>query len=327
MTKIEIHEHVLQFLIEQKINFLPRQTNRDNKLKKQEWFLNGPGYNCFSFWTGFDGDRKVPKIALFFSLEAPFQLRLVLNSRSDFSALSLLENIANDLGLKPKPNRKNEWSKILGKKLSEILELQIAIKEFINNERLIIDELVDKHNHPKIKSISDEKFLKVITNLNKYRDTKNRLDFSSSNIVGARKRLKRKGVKSKSEETEIRSFLAERLAIKKTHNKLQNQLFKNLSKKHPQGHLIMEENYIDLKFEDDKTISLYEVKPYSSVNRCIKESLGQLMGYYYNLQNPHNKTVQLFIAGPNELSNSDKDYLNFIKNQLETDLDYLAIDL
>ncbi|MDT0606097.1 hypothetical protein [Croceitalea rosinachiae] len=325
MIKTEIHEHLLQFLIEQKVNFLPRQTNRDKKLEKKEWFLNGPDYNCFTFWTGFDGDRKVPKIALFFSLEAPFQLRLVLNSRSDLSALPLLKDIANNLGVDPVQNRKNEWSKILGKSLYDISELQIIIKDFINNERVLIDDLLEKHDHPKIKSVSDEKFIKVISNLNKYRSSYAQLDFSSSDIIGVRKKIGRKGVKSISEEKEIRNILAKRLFVKKKHSRLQNKLFEILSKRHLQSHLIMEENYIDLKFEDENTIIIFEVKPYQSVNRCIKESLGQLMGYYYNLENSSNKKVELIIAGPNQLKGIDKNYLRFLKSILKVKLTYIAI--
>lgn len=324
MTKIEIHEHVLQFLIEQKINFLPRQKNLGDKLKNKYWLLYGPKYSCVSFWEGFDADRKVPNIALFFGDNAPFKLRVVLNSRSDSSRLPLLREISKSINLTSSGG--NEWSKDLATDLKTIPELNKAIGAFLQEEKVEIDNLVEHYNHPKIKAITDEKFTRVIAKINLYREVKNKIDFSSSDTIGTRKRLKRKGVKSKSEEEEIRSYLAKRLAIKKTHNKLQNQLFNNLSKIHSQSHLIMEENYIDLKFEDDETIILYEVKPYSSITRCIKESLGQLMGYYYNLSNPKGKKVELVIAGPKELKEADNIYLNFVRNQFKTELKYISIE-
>lgn len=323
MDKVKLHEELLKFLIEKKINFLPRQTNRGKKLSYGEWFLNGSDYNCFSFWEGFDSDRKVPNIALFLRHSAPFHLRLVLNSRSDESSLPMLQNISNQLQLKK--IKRNEWDKNLKTNTDNISQLKTAIEDFINYEKVQIDEIVEKYNHHKIKCVTNEKFLNVITNLNKYRNSNNKLDFSSSSIIGERKKLKRKGVKSKSEDLEIRDVLSKRLEVKKNHNKLQNQLFKNLSKDHSQNHLILEENFIDLKFEDDTSIVLYEVKPYQSVNRCIKESLGQLIGYYYNLNNPKNKNVELIVAGPNEPNKSETEYLFFLKNQIKIKLNYKTI--
>lgn len=319
MNRTELHEKLLNFLISQKIVFMPRQTNRAKKLENKNWFLCGDHYTSISFWHGFDEDRKVPNISLIFGNSFPTRCEILLTSRSDSTIWPLFDEIGNNLEFEIRKN---------GERLKKISEVQnfedliSAITSFNQNEKLIIDEKISFFKHDKIRMISNDTFVSKIMNLNKYRSTNSQLDFIKSDVIGKKAIRRTKGVLSKSEKEEIRTYLAKTVKVKKKHNKIQNKLLTDLKGKFPQAYIIMEEDYIDLKVETKNEILLFEVKPYFSVIRCVKEALGQLIGYYFNIKNEDNKKVKLIIYGPKKPNKDELNYLKFVKKNMSCTLEY-----
>lgn len=319
MSRTELHEKLLTFLISQKIVFMPRQTNRAKKLENKNWFLCGDHYTCISFWHGFDEDRKVPNISLIFGNSFPTQCEILLTSRSKSTIWPLFDEIGKNLEFEEKS--KGERRKCISE-IKNFDDLVNSITSFNQNEKIIIDEKISSFKHEKIRMISNDTFVRKIMNLNRYRSTDSQMDFTKSDIIGKKAIRKIKGVLSKSEAEEIRTYLARTIKVKKKHNKIQNKLLTDLKGKFPQAYIIMEEDYIDLKVETKNEILIYEVKPYLSVIRCVKEALGQLIGYYFNIKNESNKKVRLIIYGPKKPNKDEVKYLNFVKEKINCTLEY-----
>ncbi len=320
MTQLELHEHLFQILIDEKVIFMPRQINRFGRLEEGYWFLKGPDYTSVTFWNGYDNDSKIPNISLMFNNGLPISLNLCVSHRSDPSLGLIAEEIRRETGLEN--YGKNRWEKVVHSDIRTVSELKKVIKYFLQTDKEIIDAIVDKANHPQLKMISEDEFLEKIDKINSYRSLEKKVNYSSSETIGARDIRRVSGRISKSEEEQVRNVLAKRLIIKSQHNPLQNQLFADLRKQFPFSYLIMEEDFIDLKMESPEEIRLYEVKPYPSVRKCIREGLGQLLSYYHDLKNPLSKKVTLIVFGPNSPNEEEKRFIRFVQITLNLNFDY-----
>lgn len=63
------------------------------------------------------------------------------------------------------------------------------------------------------------------------------------------------------------------------------------------------------------TYDIYEVKPYDSPTDCIREALGQLIYYKYQIEKKY-KVGKLFVVGQNKLGFLDRQYLEKIQKSL-----------
>lgn len=83
----------------------------------------------------------------------------------------------------------------------------------------------------------------------------------------------------------------------------------------------METNYIDVKIENDKQVTLYEVKLGRPVN-CIRKGLGQLLSYlWYNFEDDTRKK-KIVVVGPSAPNEEEKAFIDFIKKNLRVDFEY-----
>ncbi len=134
------------------------------------------------------------------------------------------------------------------------------------------------------------------------------------------KRQTRVQLQSKSVQDQLRKG-GEDIVVKQEHNKLQNKLYEKLyNSKSETDTVEMEANYIDIKVENDKQVTLYEVKLGRPI-RCIKEGLGQLLSYIYSFEDDTRKK-KIIIAGKYAPDEEEKTFINFIKKTLQIDFEY-----
>lgn len=115
--------------------------------------------------------------------------------------------------------------------------------------------------------------------------------------------------------------------ITRKHSKIQKQLLEDLKNIYSKENVEAEVDFIDIKVENDDKIILFEIKAYENPIKCIKEAIGQLLLYSFNLNNPKNKKIELRVIGPNRLNKSIPKFREYIKENLNMDFDYLDLKL
>ncbi|WP_421497842.1 hypothetical protein [Flavobacterium columnare] len=113
--------------------------------------------------------------------------------------------------------------------------------------------------------------------------------------------------------------------VTRTHNKIQIDYAKKLKLQFPNDIVRTEHKNIDIKRENDNEIHLYEVKPFVSVYSCIRDGIGQLMDYSFN-NSKINKKTYLYIVGVSKPNDVDLKFVEYLKNILNIDFEYLSID-
>ncbi len=114
-------------------------------------------------------------------------------------------------------------------------------------------------------------------------------------------------------------------AVKKTHNKIQSAFAKHLLKEYPKDVIRTEYKFIDILRQNESELFYYEVKPYNIAYNCIRTAIGQLLDYYHS--NPHGKKeIHLRVVGSAPITNSDKKFIDFIKDSLKVSFDYISFD-
>lgn len=120
--------------------------------------------------------------------------------------------------------------------------------------------------------------------------------------------------------TVTRSYLAEQ-----KHNKIQEALVILLSNKYGKDNVILEENYVDLKLIQPNYIGFYEVKSSSYASECIKEALGQIL--LYSLNDTDKRQKKHIVVGQYPATDNDKKYIDFLKQNLKLEFDYLNVEI
>ncbi|MDN5111279.1 hypothetical protein AB0W31_03125 [Aliarcobacter butzleri] len=148
--------------------------------------------------------------------------------------------------------------------------------------------------------------------------------FDPNKKVSSQLPKRRKGTNKKNIlEKEITVNYQYTYTMTQKHNKLQENLKKQLIQQYGEENVILEENYVDIKVIKNEDIFFYEVKSYAYVSDCIKEALGQILFYVYNHKSENIKKI--FVVGPNEPNEDEKMYIEFIKSNLKIDFEYINI--
>jgi len=133
----------------------------------------------------------------------------------------------------------------------------------------------------------------------------------------------RKGVVKKNTNsytvTNNKSYIASAL-----HNTIQQKLFEKLRSKYGKNKVHMERNFVDITVINEKSITLYEVKPYSTATQCIREALGQLLEYCWkeHCKNP----INLIVVGPRKPDKKEVEYIKYLKNDIGVDFEYMQFN-
>lgn len=134
------------------------------------------------------------------------------------------------------------------------------------------------------------------------------------------------GTERKITEKQLRYRQEGYYVVENAHNKLQQKLYDFLKKKHSQNVVVMEEDFVDIKLVEDDIITFYEVKPFLTARRCIREALGQILDYSWFVASEETKQIKLIIVGPNEPNNEEEKFISYVKSNLNMDFDYIAFN-
>lgn len=320
MKTTEIHNEILNHLLEKGIHFKPRKINRGKRLEQGYWFLGNENYLNIGFWSGKDWYRKINNIGFAIDFNKRKDVFLCLSARQDDEVSKHLENIAQIVGAHKVENSIDLWTKIYSTGKSNIDEYKNKLDEFINNDRVLIDKYITENETP-FNKISSIDFEKSVERIFKYKegDYKSKIDLDIS-IVG--KTIK-KGKKDLNLKNQLRTILNKKLEIEPIHRKLQIRLRDEL-KEFDNIEVVFEENNIDVKVVHEEEIHLYEVKTSDSPITCIKQGLGQLL--FYLSQNIYENVTKIFIAGPGKPNDNDFEFISFLKQTLQVKFEYIQIN-
>lgn len=137
-------------------------------------------------------------------------------------------------------------------------------------------------------------------------------------------RTKRRPAGSRNIEAQKRRGGASYVAQQK-HNKIQEALVKLLSDKYGKENVLMEENFIDVRLIQPDCISFYEVKSASYASQCVKEALGQIL--LYSLNDKDERPKKHIIVGQYPANDNDRKYIEFLKQNLKLEFDYMNIQI
>lgn len=115
--------------------------------------------------------------------------------------------------------------------------------------------------------------------------------------------------------------------VTRWHNKLQLQLEKELKGEFPEGTVLLEDNYVDIKVEIGDDLYLYEVKSVGSASDCITAAMGQIMRYAYRHDVGFERIIKLVIAGQQPLLENDEKYLAYVNQMLQIPIEYRRVIL
>ncbi len=135
---------------------------------------------------------------------------------------------------------------------------------------------------------------------------------------------KRKGTTNKNIQTVTRTINSS-YEIEPKHDKIQEALRKHLAEKYGEENIKLEENYVDVKLIQPDYLGFYEVKSSSYASECIKEALGQILLYSYLDQDKRKKKI--FIVGQYPANENDYGYINYIKDKLKLEFEYINVDI
>jgi hypothetical protein len=127
----------------------------------------------------------------------------------------------------------------------------------------------------------------------------------------------------RNEDDYTRGFTSQ-VIVKQVHNMMQNRL-KHLKSKYP-GHTVKREyeNRVDVYRQHNDIEWFYEIKPFESAYRCVREGIGQLLDYAHRFES--DKKLQLIIVGPEKASAIDRRFIEHIQQTLDIDFDYQWFD-
>lgn len=98
-----------------------------------------------------------------------------------------------------------------------------------------------------------------------------------------------------------------------------------LSEKYGDENVVLEENYVDIKLIQPDYITFYEVKSSPYASECIKEALGQIL--LYSLNDTDKRPKKHIVVGQYPPTDNDKKYIDFLKQNLKLEFDYLNVEL
>ena len=157
---------------------------------------------------------------------------------------------------------------------------------------------------------------------NKFSNDKEKVTMKSQ--LEKEKRTKRNGSIGKNLKEYTRT-INRSYRVEQKHNKIQEILRKQLANKYGEENVKLEENYVDVKLIQPEYLGFYEVKSSSYASECVREALGQLLFYVYHDEDKRKKKI--FVVGQYPASKQDDGYINYIKEKLNLNFEYLSVEL
>jgi len=190
------------------------------------------------------------------------------------------------------------------------------------NRRTLISEIQNIMILNKPAHLNVYEFMRQL--YNQFGDTKDKNEIIGGTTNHGKKRVTRKATNKRNTKTQIRTVTRSYVAEQK-HNKIQEALELILIKKYGKQNVILEENFVDIKLLQNDFITFYEVKSSSYASECIKEALGQILLYSFNDKDIRPK--KHIIVGQYEATDNDRKYINFLKQNLRLEFEYMNVEL
>jgi len=135
---------------------------------------------------------------------------------------------------------------------------------------------------------------------------------------------KRQGTNNRNIQSHIRT-IARSYVVEQKHNKIQESLKNILVNEYGKDKVILEENYVDIKLIQSDYLGFYEVKSSSYACECIKEALGQIL--LYSFVDTDKRKKKIYIVGQYPANIFDIGYIEYIKNNLKLEFDYISVEI
>ena len=104
------------------------------------------------------------------------------------------------------------------------------------------------------------------------------------------------------------------------HVRLQNRLYRHLCEKYGNAHVLYENSYVDLTLNEPAGCTFFEIKMESTVKRCIRSALGQLLEYAHYPTGSRAK--RLVVVGDVLPTDDDRRYVSLLREKYRIPIYY-----
>ena len=104
------------------------------------------------------------------------------------------------------------------------------------------------------------------------------------------------------------------------HVRLQNRLYGHLCEKYGNAHVLYENSYVDLTLNEPTGCTFFEIKMESTVKRCIRSALGQLLEYAHYPTGSRAK--RLVVVGDVLPTDDDRRYVSLLREKYRIPIYY-----
>jgi len=137
-------------------------------------------------------------------------------------------------------------------------------------------------------------------------------------------RTKRKPSVELNTNTQLRA-VARSYLVEQKHNRLQELLYAELSKRFGPENVQLEEDFVDIKLTQPEYITLYEVKSSSYALACVREAIGQLL--FYSIRDEDPRPKRLVVIGQYPPTPDEEEFIKRLTTQLSVSLSYQHVPL
>lgn len=163
---ISKHDKILDFLIklrkkDDSLYFVPRKIDNKERLSNGFWFIGNERYLQVSFWNGTDWKEKIHNIA--FVVLADGSSYIEFSAQDSKQKADFLLKLSNKIGGFQKTKNKNKWYKHYSSN-----KFRSHLQDFLENEKLVIDDFIRKHKPDGITMLDksfDDKYVGRVLNL------------------------------------------------------------------------------------------------------------------------------------------------------------------
>lgn len=305
----EIHKKCLDFLLEYQLKnpnffFVPRKINNKNRLAEGMYFRGNDNYLALSFWNSSDSKEQIYNIS--FSIGSNGKPYLDLTCRDDDTKILHIIEIKKIIEKRRSPSdlikKANRWRYLY----PDDMDYLDALKDFILNEKPLIDKYVTTHPDCNIPMADVELHNKYVKTLPIYKVYKDAID------------------NKKTGSTVVK---ASEYYMTFRHNELSNELVNYLNDNNYSS-VVTEEDCVDIKAIDSDGKQLYfELKTASSVKYAIRYAMGQLLEYNHYPDCINADKLIIVTSSELELTAEDIQYLNKLRNLYKLPIYYQQFDM
>jgi len=177
MEITDIHEMIYKYLYDKHLadstfKFTTRTRNNRGRLEKGYWFTGGEDYIEISFWKGKDSLAKINNIGFTVLLRNTRKEVYYNFSCKDGNNCEVINKLVAQFNLRKIGNPVNNyWEKTIISNFYDMNQIIVALDTFINNEKKVIDRIIQQNRGKGIEFIPDKDFEKNIQKIENIRST------------------------------------------------------------------------------------------------------------------------------------------------------------